>query len=201
VSTPCIHLSLHLSIHYYNTDQFESTLSHRQLEITWQELTSALTNVVVRFVPWTRKRGTTLNRRLAAPANSSSSGPSERDRRTLGGSAHHSDRDPILIPRSPRRGVIPPRNGRGLAVLPVPPCVMVDLFPAVDLQTTVLIHTPNRTPLLPKATSSPHYRKWALTIARMEKRQRLFPPATLSEVRLCPRRRTYFENVPTTKGG
>jgi hypothetical protein len=44
------------------TSQFEFTLSDRQLEIIWQELTSALSSVVVRIVPWTREKAVILNR-------------------------------------------------------------------------------------------------------------------------------------------
>jgi hypothetical protein len=49
--------------------------------------------------------------RHAAPADSS---PKRRRSppRHGWGSAHHSDRDPVLVPRSPRRGVSPPRDGR-----------------------------------------------------------------------------------------
>jgi hypothetical protein len=37
----------------HRTSQFEFTLSDRQLEIIWQELTSALSSIAVHFVPWT----------------------------------------------------------------------------------------------------------------------------------------------------
>jgi hypothetical protein len=48
----------------HRTSQFEFTLSHRQrqLEIIWQELTSALSSVVVHIVPWTREKAVILNR-------------------------------------------------------------------------------------------------------------------------------------------
>jgi hypothetical protein len=82
-----------------------------------------------------------------------------------------------------------------VAVLLAPPTVTVDLL-TVHPQTTAPIHTRNRTSLLPKATLGLHHRKWALTIAHMEKRQRLFHPAALSKVRLCPQHRLHSRLHP-----
>ena len=48
--------------------------------------------------------------RHAASADSSSK---RRRSPPLWSSAHHSDRDPVLVPRSPRRGASPPRDRRG----------------------------------------------------------------------------------------
>jgi hypothetical protein len=78
-----------------------------------------------------------------------------------------------------------------VAVRSPPPPVTVDRFLTAHPQSTAPIHTPNGTSLLPKATLNPHHRKWALMTARMEKRQRHFPPAALSKVRLCPPHRLH----------
>jgi hypothetical protein len=46
----------------HKTSQFEFTLSDRQPEIIWQELTSAFPRVLVRFIPWTREKTVILDR-------------------------------------------------------------------------------------------------------------------------------------------
>ena len=51
----------------YRTIQSFFTLSYRQLEINWQELTSALSSVIVRFIPRTREKGVTFNRSSCRP--------------------------------------------------------------------------------------------------------------------------------------
>jgi hypothetical protein len=45
-----------------DSNQSEFTLSHRQSEAIWQELTSALSSVVVHVVPRTREKVVNLNR-------------------------------------------------------------------------------------------------------------------------------------------
>jgi len=52
----------------YRTSRFEFTLSHRYLEITSQELTSAFSSVVVGFLPWTREKTVILNRSTCRPS-------------------------------------------------------------------------------------------------------------------------------------
>lgn len=82
---------------------------------------------------------------------------------------------------------VPLATGVVLPPPPPPPPATIALFLTVHPQATAPFHSPNQTPLLPKANPSPHYRKWALMIARQAKRQSLFLPAALSKARFCPR--------------
>lgn len=59
VPTPCNRLSIHPSVRrgMVCTSQFEFALSDREPEIS-----SALSSIVVRFLPWTREKAVILNR-------------------------------------------------------------------------------------------------------------------------------------------
>jgi hypothetical protein len=83
-----------------------------------------------------------------------------------------------------------------LAVPPTPPPARPGLFLTVHPQKTAVIHSPDRISLLPKVTLNPHHRKWALTSARTEERQKHLPPAAFSKVRLCPRHRLHSSPHP-----